>query len=303
MPVVIEMGVDLALVVCLIVAFGLLYAWRGIGGPLLRALAALFDSIRIGGFGHYARPFGALSAWLRNASEVVDHSLARLVGACEGGIVMLWHALAKQVGLLGGLLGDLAETLEHGLATLASSVGGQVARLEHAAVAPLARAFHAAVHRLEHGLYAPLARRVDRLEASVFGAVAGVLALASYAYHAVTVTLPARVGALGGRVGRIEREAGRTAARVKGLERAFVPAALAAFTAGALARLGLGWLRCPRVGRVGKQLCGMDHTVLESLLADALLIAGTISLVELARELEPIVEDSAAVVQRFWHAA
>lgn len=59
------------------------------------------------------------------------------------------------------------------------------------------------------------------------------------------------------------------------------------------------WLRCSNVGRAGRGLCRMDSRLLDSLLDDALLIAGTISIVELARELGSATGFAADAVHGF----
>jgi hypothetical protein len=61
-------------------------------------------------------------------------------------------------------------------------------------------------------------------------------------------------------------------------------AAGAALVAFSLARLGLGWLRCGNVKKVGKRLCGMNPDLLDALLIGTTLIVGTISLREFAKE-------------------
>lgn len=69
-----------------------------------------------------------------------------------------------------------------------------------------------------------------------------------------------------------------------------------------IARLGLPWLKCSRVDRAGRALCGMDQSLLESLLADALLIAGTVSLVEFAEGMQGITAEVAPMIRTFWRA-
>jgi hypothetical protein len=77
-------------------------------------------------------------------------------------------------------------------------------------------------------------------------------------------------------------------------------AGLVGLVAGSLAKLGNGWLRCPRVNDAGKKVCGMDAGLLESLLADTLLIAGTVSLVEFAKGMQGITADVAGPIRAFW---
>jgi hypothetical protein len=64
--------------------------------------------------------------------------------------------------------------------------------------------------------------------------------------------------------------------------------AFAGAVALALSRLGIGWVRCSKVGRAGKTLCGMDESLLESLLADTLAIVGTVSLIEFIRDAQAV---------------
>jgi len=56
----------------------------------------------------------------------------------------------------------------------------------------------------------------------------------------------------------------------------------------ALGRIGAGWVRCSNVRRLGRTVCGMDHDLLESLLADTLAIVGTVSLVEFIRDAQAV---------------
>jgi hypothetical protein len=102
------------------------------------------------------------------------------------------------------------------------------------------------------------------------------------------------------RLGRLEREAGATWKRVNQIAKKVTPAALAAAVVLTVARSSFRWVRCSRVRRVGRAICGMDDSVLNQLLTDALLIVGTVNLVQLARQLEPIVEESAEAILHFW---
>src|SRR5204863_9008550 len=48
------------------------------------------------------------------------------------------------------------------------------------------------------------------------------------------------------------------------------------------------WLFCRKVSGVGRRLCGLDQDLLNALLLDTVLIAGTISVVEFARDMQKI---------------
>jgi hypothetical protein len=79
--------------------------------------------------------------------------------------------------------------------------------------------------------------------------------------------------------------------------------AFAGAVALALSRLKIGWLRCGNVSRVGKNICGMDGALLEALLADSLLIAGSLSLVEFAREMVGVTDTAVRPITTFWRAS
>jgi hypothetical protein len=104
------------------------------------------------------------------------------------------------------------------------------------------------------------------------------------------------------RIRTVEREAGALGKRIDSLaKRLTVPLGLAAVGV-ALSTLGLGWTRCSRVKKVGKQVCGIDDSLLDALLADALLVVGTISLVEFAEGLQAGIGDVVPQIQKFWQA-
>ena len=70
--------------------------------------------------------------------------------------------------------------------------------------------------------------------------------------------------------------------------------AFAGAVALALSRLGLGWIRCPRLAKRGPALCNLDEGLFEAFLAGTTLVLGSISIVELAKacqSITPYVED------------
>lgn len=116
-------------------------------------------------------------------------------------------------------------------------------------------------------------------------------------YHAVAVTLPGQLGHLRGEVGILTREWGNLRSWVRKHERLLGSAAMTAAVAYALRRLGATWIRCGNWRRLGKQVCGMDASLLDSLLLDTLAIVGTISIVELAEDLLNVEDEIVAGVK------
>jgi hypothetical protein len=86
--------------------------------------------------------------------------------------------------------------------------------------------------------------------------------------------------------------------RLRALEKKLaVPIGIAA-VATALARLGVGWLRCNNVRKVGRSMCGLDTNLLDSLLLDALAIFSVVSVVEFAKELQAIEGEAVGILGR-----
>jgi hypothetical protein len=96
--------------------------------------------------------------------------------------------------------------------------------------------------------------------------------------------LEREAGAIAGRVGQLERSARLNIAKVRRLDRILAGLTAAGLVAAAVGRLGFGWVRCSRVRKVGRGICGMDGDLLDALLASTLLIAGSISVVRLAKD-------------------
>lgn len=84
--------------------------------------------------------------------------------------------------------------------------------------------------------------------------------------------------------------------RLRALERKLAtPVGIAAVIA-ALGRLGLGWIRCNNVRRVGKSVCGFDSNLLDTLLLDGLAIFGAVSVVEFANGLRAIEDEAIGIM-------
>lgn len=292
MPVAIEVGVDLMLLLAFVVAFGLLAVHRGIFTPILTYFADLFDRISIPIPGHRVHVFGPISAALRWVIREVDHALAALVLACEKGAVALFHALASQARWLGREIGELAFTVEQRFLRIAHATPPSEALWLAVRTARKLGGVGAAVARLAHAVAVDLPRSIargDQLAKEQLRRLArGIDRVSNRLAHALTAGL----AAVGVRVGRLGRTVERQGARIGRLDKTIAAAGAAALVGTALARLGLGWLRCGRVSKVGKRACGMDADLLDDLLAGTLVIAGSVSLVQTARDMQSIMSES-----------
>lgn len=292
-------GAFIFLVAAFVVSWGLLTVYRLSLRPILLGIASLFF-FSVGGLGvSLGRPLAVVGNAIKSAADTIDRALAEAVIASESGIVWLWHALAKQAEWLGGLLGDLAETIEAKF------------RVWYLNFPPLAAIWLAvkgaqqlpALWKAVHSSGA----HVTRVSEFVYKQGAQVTNVTkNYVTQTAAAAAVSTTGAVAapfpwakGRFGDLEGELSALRSRIGRLEKPLVGAAVVAVVGAALARLGLRWARCSNVGKVGKQVCGMNPTLLESLLADALLVVGAISVVEFAKELQAIEAATVAAMRGF----
>jgi hypothetical protein len=87
-------------------------------------------------------------------------------------------------------------------------------------------------------------------------------------------------------------------ARLRRLEKAGAVGLGIGAVALALSRLKLGFLRCSNFGKFGRRTCGMDTNLLDSLLLDTLAIFSVISVVEFAKGLQEIEGEAVSILGR-----
>jgi hypothetical protein len=242
--------------------------------------------------------FGTLTGavgWIPFAGKViktpllaVQHKLTSYLGGLEAHfdrqMAARWHAFASLVSQLAADT-RAAAIFDYQIARRYATLWG------NAAVAAIVARAHAVSHAVGARVHAvtQVVTRIEKVittKADVY-VVRKVRAIAAQIAHTVEWDIPLlrrRERALTDSVGRLWH-------RVKSRERALGLGAVTALFVAAIGRLGLGWIRCRNVGRVGRNVCGMNPGLLESLLADSLLIVGAISIVELARELQRITPD------------
>lgn len=117
--------------------------------------------------------------------------------------------------------------------------------------------------------------------------------------HAIGVAIPHDIAGLRARTHAIEQAYHRLAAQIKAREKGIATTAIVGAIALSLGKLGLGWTRCTNWRRIGRAGCGLDQSLLDALLIDALLLTSSISIVALAEELEPITRLTARATREF----
>ncbi len=221
-----------------------------------------------------------------------------------------FHALGVIVGWMVNLALYTATTMEHGfswlrhvhipkaalwaarvafpLAWLTKLIAEQVAK----AIPHTLKAAKGAAHAADVVIYRypkAIGRRLTKTEKTLAALAAAIAALGGHVIHpGHTLSLPKSWYGLTKRLARLER-------RMHRAEGWLAVGALAAVMAQVLGVTA----RCLRSGNVGKatrSICGMDEGLLQSLLGDALLIVGAISVVAVAEGLLAIEDEAVAIL-------
>jgi hypothetical protein len=295
--------VELSILAIAIALILLRRVWVSTFGHLLLELAKPFDhagfTINLG-FRKIKLGLQWVATILRGLNAAALHLLGAGIDATDYAAKRLWHWTAYMLESVGRVVGDLAEQVEQELSYLWRQ---SIPRYVHAALHPLASKVEWLIHYVEHTVAHPttivrpvtrvldpriasLEREVKRLAATVEADGAAVLA------PPIAVPFP--------HVGDVLHGIDALRARLGKLTRQLAPAAVAALVVAALGSLRLGWLKCGNVARFGRHVCGMDGDLLDTLLADTVLVFGTVSLVEFASEMTNLQDEIAGAVRRFW---
>lgn len=252
---------------------GMLTVWRRSLGKLLIWLADQLDTVKF--FGKHI--FGFLSSRLRALEKTVDHWLGEAVEWSGKGATVLFRFFIDIQKWMAREIADLAADTYHALTGVTTTTVTKVTKvINHTVVKPINGKLKV-ITKTATVMPTLALKRIKTLEAKV-------VRLSRAVAHAGTVALPFP------RIGALERKAKAQAARIGRLEKLLLGGVAVGAVWAALRRLGLGWTRCSNVTKTGKRVCGMDPDLLESLLGATLILAGTISLEQLARELQEPAE-------------
>lgn len=298
MPVVAELAAWLVAFAVFCLAWMLLQGYRVSLGLLLGKIADETQHISIAGI----HPFG----WLARDIRKIDHYILYYLGQVVQGSSNVWHALVGQMAAFVhetmDALADLSEAAAHEFWHLRRwLIPAEIA----AAVGPLRRLIHALTRRVDALAHdaAHVSKGVTRVVThEVVKQIIRVEKVVQVKTQAAAVAAVGAAGAILPRLGHLEREVKGIDATLRDALRRVSPAVLVGVVAATVARLGLSWARCSGAQRYGKQLCGMDQGMLDSLIADTLLVLGTISLVEFAQGMQGLVEEAAGEIGGFWRA-
>lgn len=285
----------------------ILLAYKATVGQLIVATINLLERLEPSVLGHRINIWAPIIDALKAIDNYAYEALGKLIDADKAiwAQFVTWNAYAWQEVSAG--LGDLAHDTGQALHHLRKLI---VPAAVAVSVTPIWRRLHWLQTQIT-ALTKPAAPVVEKITKIVHAKAEPLTAheaqeIASIARAAVG-TLPLPVANPWPRIHDVEGEAAKAWDAVKRLGKTLTPAGIVGLTAGAvLSQLGLGWTRCSGVANTGKALCQLGPQRLEKLLADMLLgvtaIFGTLSLVELAKQMQGIVGDLSGEITHFWRA-
>lgn len=284
--------IALAAMVGWVVCLGLLFAYNYTWGYVLGRLADILDF-------HVLRVHVDLGAPIRDLDNAVKHALSTGVSTFDHAMGLFFHwaglLLAWMVNFAAAAAQDtlhLAQWMTHihlpryakwairaafPLAWLTKLIAEQIAKALPKVSHIAKGAVHTAVTVVEK-IPRALDRRLTKAEKKLAAIAAAIGALGG------TIHLPRHVVTPGDVWHGLTRRTARIERRLHRVEGLFAAGVLAAVMANVLG-VSVRCLRRGNLGKASRSICGMDGSLLDSLLADGLLIVGALSVVEFAEAL------------------
>lgn len=290
----VEFVVGLWLLVAVLVAMGLKAGWAHSIGLVLQGLASRLKISKLGVRIDLGKPLVALD-------DFVQDSLGRYILANEQAIGLWWHANTQIVNYLGDTLADFAA---HSYIFGHNVVHGTIPATVAAHVKPVRDATAHANRATDLRTRAETRARVqaDRAAAHELDTTFG------RARAGIDAVLPRAKAYTDARVNRV---AGSIAAerayshrilnrRLTWVEKALGVGALGGIAIASLTRVFPYW-QCTGFRRFSRLLCRAPLGALEDFLGLALLLVGPVSIVQLTRELQGVMEPVVDGVHYFVH--
>lgn len=284
MPVLIPIGIELGV----LLSFCVLYALCRSGETFTRAI-----------FGT-ARGAVAWIPWVGRVTAGALHDIeSKIVGilsaaamGLERRIGSLWHATASLADSAFDAIRDNARTI----AEVASFLPGMaLAKPLYDAIAGLKKGQAVTRVYVRTVVHDHTVTKVIAKSAAHTATVAKVRAQAIPA----DVVVPGDLAGIRARTRTVEHEIGRLWEWTRAHSRAVVGGIALGALVSALGRLGLGWIRCSKVKRLGRRACGMDESLITDLIEDSLIIVGGFSLLEFAEVMGDLAHEATVAINDF----
>lgn len=169
----------------------------------------------------------------------------------------------------------------HGIPDAVRALVGAAAKVVHAVV-PRVQKVERIVVKLPRLSKAQAQALVSAAVATYIGPYLFPLRWLRNHFHALTAVLPHTLPL------HLPRTIANILKRLRKLDRVTAGGLAVGAVAMALGRLGVGWVRCSKVGRVGRRLCGMNEGVLDDLLLGTLPLLSFVSVVEIAKAMQQV---------------
>lgn len=246
----------------------------------------------------------AVTAPIERLGQRLNNYMSEVVAKEEASISRSWHALLGLVDWSVGGLEDVAKAVEraawyvtskYSLAGISAHVrdGVRHTPAQDARIKNTAREAHDANRAIAHPEAGPIAKGVRigtrPIKAELRWFERWTIARVRPLSRAVAVDIPADIAGLRERTEALGRSIENAWRAIRSREKLILGAGAAALLATALRRIGGSWLMCRNANLLGRGACRMDTSLVDALLAGTLIVAGSISLVELARECETVL--------------
>lgn len=282
MPVLIDLPALAVMCVAALVLM-ILLAYRATIGALIIVLINVLEKATVNVLGFSFNLFQPGITLLEGINNIMYAALAKVLQANQWGWhkfvhwnAYMWQKITEAAADTAVLTGQALHILRRH--TIPILIGAALGPLE-----ALAYVFRKQIAHLAAQVAHLVAHPIRAIHETASHAAAVATAVTNTVYVTTPAAVAKAVAVPWGAIGQLRKGEEAARANIAKLRRYVVGAGAAALVAAAVGRLGFGWARCSKVGRLGRGICGLDEGILESLLADALLIASTISIVEFAR--------------------
>lgn len=298
MPVLIDLPALAVMCVAALVLM-ILLAYRATIGALVIVLINVLEKATVSVLGFSFNVFQPGITLLEGINNIMYAALGKVLAANQWG----WHKFIHWNAYMWDKVTEAAAETAHATGQALHILRRYtIPALIAATTGPFGSLVYAFRKQIAH-LFTQLAHLSATLVHEIPKVVINVKTQAAAIPKAIHQTIPAAisnaVAVPWGAIGQLRKGEEAARANIAKLRRYVVGAGAAALVAGAIGRLGFGWARCSRVGRLGRAVCGMDDGLLESLLAGALLIASTISIVEFAKSCQAFTDAVEAPLKDF----
>ena len=298
-----EAGLSIGLILLAIACVFLLALnkmWKFTIGALLSTLASMFNSLSFHvpvinkhiGLGFIGTALADVDSYVLEAIGVGIQETEKGLHAVLGAMTWLMQETADQVaGLAEDTWKGLQSIKKYAIpAALGVAIPPLWKEIQHIAGQTKTIILHPTtiVHKTTQVIapgFKALEGKVKTLEAQVasIGAVAPTINITKTATNVITrpLSIP----------GDIYRGIDDLRHRINKALRTLTPAGLLGLVAAAVGTMGMHWTRCAKSKKFGKSVCGMNDDLLDALIAGALVVGSTISIVELAKECQTFTDD------------